>query len=124
MKRSWQRRLPRSSQSKRSFGTPLPSARSRNAALVLRPHTLMLKKLIQNSPPFLIRYRSWLNAAFQAGLIFLSLQLAWLPRFDFSLPDRLLVVSAAPLLVFIRLAPLPSFRLLHGCWGYRWCRRV
>ncbi len=66
----------------------------------------MLKKMIQNSPQFLIRYRSWLNAAFQAGLIFLSLLLAWLLRFDFSLPDRLLLFSAAPILIVIRLAPI------------------
>jgi len=78
----------------------------------------MLKKMIQNSPQFLIRYRSWLNAAFQAGLIFLSLLLAWLLRFDFSLPDRLLLFSAAPILIVIRLAPIAYFGLLHGWWRY------
>src|SRR5260370_36157059 len=78
----------------------------------------MLKKLIRNTPNMVIRYRSWLNAFFQAGLIFLSLLLAWLLRFDFTLPDRLLLFSAAPLLIVIRLAPIAYFRLLHGSWRY------
>jgi len=78
----------------------------------------MLKKLIRNTSNMVIRYRSWLNAFFQAGLIFLSLLLAWLLRFDFTLPDRLLLFSAAPLLIVIRLAPIAYFRLLHGWWRY------
>jgi hypothetical protein len=39
----------------------------------------MIKNLIRNIPQILIRYRSWLNAVFQAGLIFLSL-----PEYSFQ----------------------------------------
>src|SRR6266851_3987550 len=122
-KKYWRRSPARSPHSKRSYETLLDSkrthcARFKNRPADPRPHTLMLKKMIQNSPPFLIRYRSWLNAAFQAGLIFLSLLLACLLRFDFSLPDRLLLFSAAPILIVIRLAPIAYFGLLHGWWRY------
>jgi hypothetical protein len=48
----------------------------------------MIKNLIQHFPQILIRYRAWLNAAFQAGLILFSLLLAWLLRFDFELAYR------------------------------------
>ncbi len=78
----------------------------------------MIKNLIQNFPQILIRYRTWLNAAFQAGLILLSLVLAWLLRFDFELPYRLLLFSVAPILILIRLAAITYFGLLHGWWRY------
>ncbi len=78
----------------------------------------MLKNLVRNTPQILIRYRSWLNALFQAALIFLSLLLAWLLRFDFRLPDRLLLFSSAPVLILIRLLPIAYFGLLHGWWRY------
>src|SRR5258708_25330465 len=78
----------------------------------------MIKNLIQNFPQSLIRYRTWLNAACQAGLILLSLVLAWLLRFDFELPYRLLLFSVAPILILIRLAAITYFGLLHGWWRY------
>jgi FlaA1/EpsC-like NDP-sugar epimerase len=69
-------------------------------------------------PSTLLHYRTWLIAFFQAVLIFGSLILAWLLRFDFSLPYRALLFSAAPLLIIIRLAAIGRFGLFHGWWRY------
>src|SRR5208283_5970412 len=69
-------------------------------------------------PSKLLHYRTWVIAIFQAVLIFTSLVLAWLLRFDFALPDRALLFSAAPLLIAIRLAAIGGFGLFHGWWRY------
>ncbi|MGC2331288.1 MAG: SDR family NAD(P)-dependent oxidoreductase, partial [Candidatus Acidiferrales bacterium] len=65
-----------------------------------------------------LQNRTWLVACFQALLIFASLVLAWFLRFDFSLPDRVLLFSVAPLLIAIRLAAIGKFGLLRGWWRY------
>lgn len=65
-----------------------------------------------------IRYRTILVALFQALLVFTALVLAWLLRFDFSLPYRGLLFSAVPLLILIRLAAIGRFHLFHGWWRY------
>jgi FlaA1/EpsC-like NDP-sugar epimerase len=78
----------------------------------------MVENLIRNTPQIVIRYRSWLNAVFQAGLILVSLSLAWLLRFDFQLPYPLLLFSVAPILILVRLAAITYFGLLHGWWRY------
>jgi len=67
---------------------------------------------------FVLRYRSWFIASFQALLIFCALILAWLLRFNFFLPDRLVLFSAAPVLIAIRLGAIARFGLLHGWWRY------
>ena len=66
----------------------------------------------------ILRYRSWFIASFQALLIFCALVLAWLLRFNFFLPDRLVLFSAAPVLIAIRLGAIARFGLLHGWWRY------
>jgi FlaA1/EpsC-like NDP-sugar epimerase len=68
--------------------------------------------------PALLRYRTWWIALVQIALIFTALVLAWLLRFDFSLPYRTLLFSVAPLLIVIRLAAIERFGLLHGWWRY------
>jgi FlaA1/EpsC-like NDP-sugar epimerase len=78
----------------------------------------MRDKAFKTMPSNLLQYRTWLVALFQAVLIFTSLVLAWLLRFDFSLPYRALLFSAAPLLIVIRLAAIGRFGLLHGWWRY------
>lgn len=65
-----------------------------------------------------MHYRTWLVALFQSALIFTALLLAWLLRFDFSLPQRGLLLLAAPLLIAIRLVAIARFGLLHGWWRY------
>jgi FlaA1/EpsC-like NDP-sugar epimerase len=69
-------------------------------------------------PSNLTHYRTWLVALFQSALIFTALLLAWLLRFDFSLPQRGLLLLAAPLLIAIRLVAIARFGLLHGWWRY------
>jgi FlaA1/EpsC-like NDP-sugar epimerase len=69
-------------------------------------------------PSHFLQYRTWLIALLQAVLIFVSLVCAWLLRFDFSLPYRALLFSAAPLLIAIRLVAIVRFGLLHGWWRY------
>ncbi len=78
----------------------------------------MSAKEIKPTRSVLLQYRTWLVALFQALLIFTSLVLAWLLRFDFSLPYRAVLFSAAPLLIVIRLLAIGRFRLLHGWWRY------
>jgi FlaA1/EpsC-like NDP-sugar epimerase len=65
-----------------------------------------------------LQFRSWFIASFQALLIFCALILAWLLRFNFFLPDRMLLLSAAPVLIAIRLGAIARFGLLHGWWRY------
>src|SRR5580700_623093 len=69
-------------------------------------------------PSNLMHYRTWLVALFQSALIFTALLLAWLLRFDFSVPQRGLLLLAAPLLIAIRLVAIARFGLLHGWWRY------
>jgi FlaA1/EpsC-like NDP-sugar epimerase len=78
----------------------------------------MIGKEIKPVPSTILQYRTWLIAFFQAVLIFTSLVLAWLLRFDFSLPYCALLLSAAPLLIVIRLVAIGRFGLLHGWWRY------
>jgi FlaA1/EpsC-like NDP-sugar epimerase len=66
----------------------------------------------------LLRKNAWFIGAFQACLIFISLSLAWLLRFDFTWPDRVLLLSAAPILILIRMVFIARFGLLHGWWRY------
>jgi FlaA1/EpsC-like NDP-sugar epimerase len=66
----------------------------------------------------LIERRIWFIASFQAVLILCSLLLSWFLRFDFTLPARHLLFSAACLLIVIRLAALRLFCLHRGWWHY------
>jgi FlaA1/EpsC-like NDP-sugar epimerase len=78
----------------------------------------MSEKATKATSSTLLQHRTWLVALFQAFLVFTSLVLAWLLRFDFSLPYRPLLFSVAPLLIVIRLLTIKKFRLLHGWWRY------
>lgn len=69
-------------------------------------------------PVLMLRYRAWFTGACQACLIICSLALAWLLRFDFSLPYRTILLSAIPVLVVVRLVTMAYFGLLRGWWKY------
>jgi len=69
-------------------------------------------------PSLLLRYRPWLTAIFQSWLVVCSLVLAWLLRFDFTLPDRSLLLLAIPILVLARVVAMVYFGLLRGWWRY------
>ena len=73
-----------------------------------------VKKLVR----VLSRRSAWFVALLQALLVFSALVVAWLLRFDFSLPYRLLLFLTAPILILIRLASLRCFKLHHGWWRY------
>lgn len=51
-------------------------------------------------------------------LILASLTCAWLLQFDFTLPQRRILLSVAPILVLFRLLAMAHCRLLHGNWRY------
>jgi FlaA1/EpsC-like NDP-sugar epimerase len=73
---------------------------------------------IINLAQTLLRKNAWFIGVFQALLTLTSLLLAWLLRFDFTLPDRALLLSAAPLLIVVRMVFIARFGLLHGWWRY------
>lgn len=62
--------------------------------------------------------RSWAIVVIQAWLVVCALTVAWLLRFDFTLPKWRVLVAAAPLLVILRLAAFYRFHLMHGYWRY------
>jgi FlaA1/EpsC-like NDP-sugar epimerase len=74
-------------------------------------------KIIKLAKTLLAR-NAWFIGAFQALLTLTSLVLAWLLQFDFTLPNRFLLLSVAPLLILIRMGFIASFGLLHGWWRY------
>jgi FlaA1/EpsC-like NDP-sugar epimerase len=73
---------------------------------------------IINLAQTLLRKNAWFIGAFQALLTLTSLLLAWLLLFDFTLPDRALLLAAAPLLIVVRMVFIARFGLLHGWWRY------
>ncbi|HKV27357.1 MAG TPA: nucleoside-diphosphate sugar epimerase/dehydratase [Candidatus Acidoferrales bacterium] len=77
-----------------------------------------MKKLLSNLPKLLFENRPWFIALFQALLVLCSLVLAWLLRFNFSLPFRHLLMWTAPILILIRLGSLRLFNLHRGWWHF------
>jgi FlaA1/EpsC-like NDP-sugar epimerase len=73
---------------------------------------------------YMMRYKSWFVAGFQIILVLLGFILAWLLRFDFTLPYRRVLFVAAPILVVIRLAMLRIFNLHRGWWHFSGIREV
>lgn len=66
----------------------------------------------------LIDWRVLFIASAQGALIIGSLTLAWLLLFDFTLPQRHLLLASAGLLLVIRLGTIRLFNLHHGWWHY------
>jgi FlaA1/EpsC-like NDP-sugar epimerase len=73
---------------------------------------------------YMMRYKSWFVAGFQVILVILGLTLAWLLRFDFTLPYRGVLFVAAPILVAIRLVMLRIFNLHRGWWHFSGIREA
>ncbi len=74
-------------------------------------------KIIRLAQTLLHRH-FWFVTCFQSLIISFSLVLAWLLRFDFSLPYRRILLVTLPVLILIRLAAIARFGLLHGWWRY------
>jgi FlaA1/EpsC-like NDP-sugar epimerase len=66
----------------------------------------------------ILKYRVVLIGIVQACLIFCALLVAWLLRFNFYLPYRVMLYSAAPLLIALRLAAIAGCGLWKGWWRY------
>src|ERR1700757_2988288 len=69
-------------------------------------------------PLLLMRYRPWFISMFQSCVIICSLVLAWLLRFDFTIPYRSVLILSIPILVITRLGAMAYFGLLRGWWRY------
>ncbi len=66
----------------------------------------------------LLQRRTWFVGIVQGFLVIGSIVLAWLLRFDFSLPYRKMLVQSTLVLLLIRLGTFSKFNLLHGWWQY------
>jgi len=66
----------------------------------------------------MLRRRTWFITLFQATIVCGALLIAWLLRFDFTLPYRDLLLASAPILVVIRLLALRMFNLNRGWWHF------
>lgn len=66
----------------------------------------------------LLKKRTWAIVVLQIAIIVASLVLAWLLRFEFSLPHRELLLPAIPLLLLFRLLAMGRYNLFHGYWRY------
>ncbi len=78
----------------------------------------MVKRRVARFSQLLLERSAWFVAFLQACLVLCSLVLAWLLRFDFTLPDRTLLLAAAPILILVRLLAIRLFNLHHGWWRY------
>ena len=72
----------------------------------------------QKTPQFLLQHRPWFIVTFQAWVVACSLIVAWMLRFDFTLPNRRVLFYSLPVLLVIRLVALAYFGLLRGWWKY------
>ena len=78
---------------------------------IIRNYLIRLPRLLFHQRPLLI-------SVVQAMLVFISLVLAWLLRFDFSLPYRRVLLASGLLLIVVRLSTLRLFNLNHGWWHF------
>jgi FlaA1/EpsC-like NDP-sugar epimerase len=51
-------------------------------------------------------------------LVAVSVTIAWLLRFDFTLPNPQVLLTAMPILVLLRVLGMARFNLFHGYWRY------
>src|SRR5712691_6896406 len=74
--------------------------------------------MIHKAPRLLFRHKTWFVGIFQAALVTCSLIVAWLLRFDFSLPYLRILVLGLPVLLLGRIATMACFGLFRGWWRY------
>ncbi|MGA8220669.1 MAG: nucleoside-diphosphate sugar epimerase/dehydratase [Candidatus Acidiferrales bacterium] len=66
----------------------------------------------------MLRRRTWFIALFHAMSTFSALLLAWMLRFEFTMPYRELLFASAPILIGIRLGAIRLFNLHRGWWHF------
>jgi len=77
-----------------------------------------LRKYVVRLPQVLFRQRPIFISVVQLSLVTGSLVVAWVLRFDFSLPYRRILVTSGLLLLVVRLITLRLFNLNHGWWHF------
>lgn len=77
-----------------------------------------IRKYLVRLPQVLFRQRPVFISVVQSLLVTGSLVMAWLLRFDFSLPYRRILLTSGLLLLVIRLITLRLFNLNHGWWHF------
>jgi len=70
--------------------------------------------MTHKAPRLLLRHKTWFIGIFQAAIISCSLIVAWLLRFDFTLPYRRILVLGLPVLLLARIATMACFGLFRG----------
>jgi len=78
----------------------------------------MKREYLSRLPQFVFHRRPWFIVLFQAAVVSSALVLAWLLRFDFSLPYRRTLLLSGAALVVVRLLALRLFALNRGWWHF------
>ena len=78
---------------------------------VIRRYLIRLPRVLFHKRPVFI-------SVVQALLVTGSLVMSWLLRFDYSLPNRRILLTSGLLLVSVRLITLRIFNLNHGWWHF------
>jgi FlaA1/EpsC-like NDP-sugar epimerase len=65
-----------------------------------------------------VNQKRWFVALGEVLLIASSVTIAWLLRFDFTLPNPQILFAAMPILVLLRVLAMARFNLFHGYWRY------
>jgi FlaA1/EpsC-like NDP-sugar epimerase len=78
----------------------------------------MIREFLIRLPQVVFHRRPIVIYVFQAMLVSCSLTLGWALRFDFSLPERRVLLTSGLLLIFVRLISLRIFNLNHGWWHF------
>ncbi len=76
-----------------------------------------MKEQIAKLSQVVLAKRLWFISVFHGFLVFCSLVLAWLLRFDYTVPDRKVLLSGAAILILVRLGTLRLFNLHRGWWS-------
>src|SRR2546425_1156494 len=78
----------------------------------------MIREYLIRLPQALFQRRPIVIYVLQALLVSGALVLAWLLRFDFSLPYRYVLVTSGLVLISVRLISLRTSGLNHGWWHF------
>src|SRR5581483_4805813 len=97
----------------------LPALECRAAKLLIFGEiALMKREYLSRLPQFVFHRRPWFIVLFQAAVVSSAVVLAWLLRFDFSLPYRRTLLLSGAVLVVVRLLALRLFALNRGWWDF------
>lgn len=78
----------------------------------------MIREFLVRLPQAVFHRRPIVIYFFQAILVSCSLLFGWALRFDFSMPQRRVLLTSGLLLIVVRLISLRIFNLNHGWWHF------